>query len=229
MNYNDRTRDLQALADALGERCDAVERVHVSDDRIFDLAAFTFHMRPGWIIPSAAQAFVAGLIAEPPSPRVSALAREFVQLLNKDVACVSYGITEQVLREVWPRALSRRIEDLEARASFTTAQLTARTREAVKATARADAYAARVRSIKQTRALPVNPADPRTPPGGWTCEGCGRVRATKPKKHCCIYLGASRYNKPVPHRPTTQAAFDENRASAHAARRRHAARKVGAR
>lgn len=133
-------------------------------------AMFTFRFPPGWVLPRDVEAFARELYEQlnneaaaswgQPDPRTLKLldlARRMHAALRQDESGVSLLLSDNVLRDRWPAAVAaeavRRIEAAEhgreqaRRSAFN-----------LKA-----AYSARIASLKRTRAMRVNPADPRVP------------------------------------------------------------------
>lgn len=138
------------------------------------VATFTFRFPPGWVLPKDVAAFARELYEQlhidqaawmdAPDPRTLKLldlANRMHSALRRDESAVSLMMSEQVLREHWPQAIVseslRRIDDANARATR------AEIRHGREMHDMREAYQKRIASLKRTRAMRVNPVDPRCP------------------------------------------------------------------
>lgn len=149
--------------------------VHGRADDRHDVATFTFRFPPGWVMPKDVEAFVHELheqlraewqrmgLAEEQDPRTRRLldlAQRMLVALRQDEGALQAAITNNVLRDQWPAgvvtAAQREIEAVHVnlRLERSMGMHWRRQHAALKA---------RVDSLKRTRAMRINPVDPRRP------------------------------------------------------------------
>jgi hypothetical protein len=136
-------------------------------------ASITFRFPPGWVLPKDVEAFARELYdqlhadqaawMDPPDPRTQKLldlANRMIKALRHDQSSLQVAISDGVLRDHWPAgvvaAAQREIE--QAQAATRMAEREVRHWEGKHWTLKG-----RIASLKRTRAMRVNPADPRRP------------------------------------------------------------------
>ena len=136
-------------------------------------ASITFRFPPGWVLPKDVEAFAREIYdqlhadqaawMDPPDPRTQKLldlASRMVKALRHDTSSLQVALSDGVLRDHWPAGVVAAAQrEIEREQGYTRLA----ERKARDWRDKHDRLKDRIASLKRTRAMRVNPADPRRP------------------------------------------------------------------
>lgn len=158
-----------ALAASGHEQAYSYRAVSAYSDLADRPAVLSFTFPPGWVLPADVEAFAREIheqiraemspwgAPDPRTVKLLDLAERMVRALRRDETCIRGMLSERVLRDCWPAAIvaeaSKRIDEANSRAL----------RAENKCVIEIGKYHDRIASLKRTRAMRINPVDPRRP------------------------------------------------------------------